>query len=84
MQGKKKKDQGEPAYWPLIKRVKVWVNAEVLSTGAVLCDLPGTNTNAARSSIAKEYMKTANCVWILAPIHRAVDKTARDLLGDAF
>jgi hypothetical protein len=30
-------------------------------------------------------MKIANCIWILAPIHRAVDdKTARDLLGDAF
>jgi hypothetical protein len=30
-------------------------------------------------------MKKCDCIWILAPITRAVDdKTARDLLGDAF
>jgi hypothetical protein len=30
-------------------------------------------------------MKKANCIWILAPIMRAVDsKIAKDLLGDAF
>ncbi|EAU84723.2 hypothetical protein CC1G_00242 [Coprinopsis cinerea okayama7 len=43
------------------------------------------DANAARNNIAKDYMKKANCIWILAPITRAVDdKTAKDLLGDAF
>ncbi|KAH8830804.1 hypothetical protein DL96DRAFT_1668499 [Flagelloscypha sp. PMI_526] len=43
------------------------------------------DANAARNNIAKDYMKKADCIWILAPITRAVDdKTARDLLGDAF
>ncbi|KAJ7937120.1 hypothetical protein B0H13DRAFT_2226534 [Mycena leptocephala] len=43
------------------------------------------DANAARNSIAKAYMKKANCIWILAPIQRAVDsKIAKDLLGDAF
>ncbi|KAF8310147.1 hypothetical protein DL93DRAFT_2062306 [Clavulina sp. PMI_390] len=72
--------------WPLIKNVKVRCNARALETGAVLCDLPGTaDANAARNSIAKNYMKNCNCVWILAPITRAVDdRTARDLMGDAF
>ncbi|KAF8897466.1 hypothetical protein BD779DRAFT_1432811 [Infundibulicybe gibba] len=43
------------------------------------------DANAARNNIAKDYMKKCNCIWILAPITRAVDdKTARDLLGDAF
>ncbi|KIM23722.1 hypothetical protein M408DRAFT_27677 [Serendipita vermifera MAFF 305830] len=83
---KKGKDGDDPEYWPLIKQVKVWVKAEALSTGAVLCDLPGAaDSNVARSNIAKEYMKHANCIWILAPIQRAVDdKTAKDLLGEAF
>ncbi|KAK0468295.1 uncharacterized protein EV420DRAFT_1473993 [Desarmillaria tabescens] len=47
---------------------------------------PGVaDANAARNNIAKDYMKTCACIWILAPITRAVDdKTARDLLGDAF
>ncbi|KAK7061658.1 nuclear GTPase SLIP-GC [Favolaschia claudopus] len=82
----KNKDPNAPAFWPLIRQVNVRCNAAALSTGAVLVDLPGTgDANAARNSIAKSYMKRANCVWVLAPIQRAVDeKVAKDLLGDAF
>ncbi|KAL9712639.1 hypothetical protein Ac2012v2_003876 [Leucoagaricus gongylophorus] len=76
----------EPALWPLIRQVNVRCKAAALSTGAVLVDLPGVaDANAARNNVAKDYMKKAGCIWILAPITRAVDdKTARDLLGDAF
>ncbi|KAH9943050.1 uncharacterized protein BXZ73DRAFT_40115 [Epithele typhae] len=82
---REKKDDG-PAFWPLIRQVRVKCNAAALSTGAILVDLPGVaDANAARNSIAKDYMKKCDCVWILAPITRAVDdKTARDLMGDAF
>ncbi|KAK0486897.1 hypothetical protein EDD18DRAFT_1192269 [Armillaria luteobubalina] len=75
-----------PALWPLICQVNVRCAAKALSTGTVLVDLPGVaDANAARNNIAKGYMKTCTCIWILAPITRAVDdKTARDLLGDAF
>ncbi|KAG5641399.1 hypothetical protein DXG03_005335 [Asterophora parasitica] len=85
------KDNGKagadaPALWPLIRQVNVRCNAAALSTGAILVDLPGVaDANAARNNIAKDYMKKCDCIWILAPITRAVDdKTARDLLGDAF
>ncbi|KAI0829426.1 hypothetical protein BC628DRAFT_1501297 [Trametes gibbosa] len=83
---KKDKDKDGPAYWPLIRQVRVWCNARALATGAILVDLPGVaDANAARNNIAKDYMKKCDCVWILAPITRAVDdKTARDLMGDAF
>ncbi|KAF8812373.1 hypothetical protein BYT27DRAFT_7087741 [Phlegmacium glaucopus] len=82
----KTSDPDAPALWPLIRQVNVRCHAEALSTGAVLVDLPGVaDANAARNNIAKDYMKKCNCIWILAPITRAVDdKTARDLLGDAF
>ncbi|KAK0191014.1 hypothetical protein F5146DRAFT_1196144 [Armillaria mellea] len=75
-----------PALWPLIRQVNVRCAAKALSTGTVLVDLPGVaDANVARNNIAKDYMKTCACIWILAPITRAVDdKTARDLLGDAF
>ncbi|OBZ71962.1 Nuclear GTPase SLIP-GC [Grifola frondosa] len=86
--GKKKKDEDAdgPAYWPLIRQVNVRCSSRALSTGAILVDLPGVaDANAARNNIAKDYMKKCDCVWILAPITRAVDdKTARDLMGDAF
>ncbi|KAK0206486.1 Dynamin family-domain-containing protein [Desarmillaria ectypa] len=88
---KKSSDKGSdikdvPALWPLIRQVNVRCAAKALSTGSVLVDLPGVaDANAARNNIAKDYMKTCACIWILAPITRAVDdKTARDLLGDAF
>ncbi|KAF8076309.1 hypothetical protein FPV67DRAFT_1664591 [Lyophyllum atratum] len=81
-----KADADAPALWPLIRQVNVRCNSAALSTGAILVDLPGVaDANAARNSIAKDYMKKCDCIWILAPITRAVDdKTARDLLGDAF
>ncbi|KAG6872791.1 hypothetical protein C0995_006520 [Termitomyces sp. Mi166 len=79
-------DVNNAALWPLIRQVSVRCNAAALSSGAILVDLPGVaDANAARNSIAKDYMKKCDCIWILAPITRAVDdKTARDLLGDAF
>ncbi|KZT13003.1 uncharacterized protein LAESUDRAFT_719309 [Laetiporus sulphureus 93-53] len=84
--GKTKDDSDGPAFWPLIRQVSVCCDAAALSTGAVLVDLPGiADANAARNNIAKDYMKKCGCIWILAPITRAVDdKTARDLMGDAF
>ncbi|KAG1770052.1 hypothetical protein EDD22DRAFT_992948 [Suillus occidentalis] len=63
-----KKTDHGPALWPLIHPVNVQCNAQALSMGAVL-----------------DYMKKCDCIWILAPITHAVDdKTARDLLGEAF
>lgn len=70
---KEQKDDG-PALWPLIRQVNVRCSSAALSTGAILVDLPGVaDANAARNSIAKDYMKKCDCVWILAAIGRAVD-----------
>ncbi|KAG6857364.1 hypothetical protein H0H87_005667 [Tephrocybe sp. NHM501043] len=75
----KKVDADGPALWPLIRQVNVRCNSAALATGAILVDLPGVaDANAARNNIAKDYMKKCDCIWILAPITRAVDdKTAR-------
>jgi len=70
---KGQKDDG-PALWPLIRQVNVRCPSAALSSGAILVDLPGVaDANAARNSIAKDYMKKCDCIWILAPITRAVD-----------
>ena len=72
---KEQKDDGPaPALWPLIRQVNVRCLSTALSTGAILVDLPGVaDANAARNSIAKDYMKKCDCIWILAAIGRAVD-----------
>ncbi|XP_048338522.1 uncharacterized protein LOC125425079 isoform X2 [Sphaerodactylus townsendi] len=71
-------------FWPIVKCVKIQVaQAEVLKTGVVLVDLPGIrDSNAARDSVAKEYLKNCNAVWVVASITRAVDdKTAKEILN---
>ena len=58
----------------------------VLSTGAVLVDLPGVrDSNAARAKVAERYLQNCNQIAIVAPIKRAVDDgTAKELLGEQF
>ncbi|EEP77210.1 predicted protein [Uncinocarpus reesii 1704] len=83
---KRAQGAGDIEYWPLIRVVRVYVKAPMLETGAVIADLPGVkDANPARAEVAKRYLKECSCIWILAPIVRAVDnKTARDLLGESF
>lgn len=84
-----KRNDSEPQaqlVWPLVRLISLRCNAVVLSTGAILLDLPGAgDSNRARVQVAEKWMKECKFVFIVAPIQRAVDdKIARDLLGDAF
>lgn len=86
MTAHEKEKRFDMEYWPLIKVVRLYLKSDVLKTGAVLVDLPGTHdSNAARAAIASKYMMTCHSTWVVAPIHRAVnDKSAKDLLGATF
>ncbi|KAB5558331.1 hypothetical protein GE09DRAFT_108788 [Coniochaeta sp. 2T2.1] len=74
------------AYWPLVKVVRIYLKAKVLSTGTVLVDLPGVqDSNAARSAVADRFKEECSSIWIVSPINRAVDdKAAKHLLGTSF
>ena len=53
---KEKKKKREMEYWPLIRKVKIFVKSPALSTGAVIVDLPGVHdSNAARAAVAEGY-----------------------------
>ena len=59
---------------PLIKRVVLHGPWKVLSSGACLVDLPGVkDSNVARAKVASTYLRNCSCIWIVAPIKRAVD-----------
>ncbi|KAK6509059.1 hypothetical protein TWF481_003823 [Arthrobotrys musiformis] len=61
----------EPRLWPLIKVVKIYLDAPVLETGAVLVDLPGLqDNNPARTSVAKNYLQKADKIIIVARLNR--------------
>ncbi|KAK2767865.1 tat pathway signal sequence [Colletotrichum kahawae] len=81
-----KNDKEAIAYWPLVKAVRIFTKAKALSNGVTIVDLPGSHdADAARASIASDYMKSCAGIWIVAPIKRAVDnKAAKDLMSDAF
>ncbi|KLO11957.1 hypothetical protein SCHPADRAFT_444039 [Schizopora paradoxa] len=74
-----------PQHWPLIKLAKIRCNAEPLSKGTVLVDLPGTgDANAARNAIAANYLKNCHSVWIVAQASRACDNArAKECLRNA-
>mmetsp|Transcript_14818 Transcript_14818/g.32186 ORF Transcript_14818/g.32186 Transcript_14818/m.32186 type:complete len:794 (-) Transcript_14818:1105-3486(-) len=76
----------QPQTWPLIRKVQLKGPWNVLSTGAVLVDLPGVrDANAARAKVAEGYLQNCNQIAIVAPIKRAVDDgTAKELLGEQF
>ena len=60
--------------WPLIHKVELQGPWSVLSTGAVLVDLPGVrDSNAARAKVAERYLQNCNQIAIVASIKRAVD-----------
>lgn len=63
--------------WPLVSKVRILCKSDVLKTGLIIADLPGTaDANSARSAIAKEYMKKAHIVLVVAPVSRAVAESA--------
>ncbi|XP_075440392.1 nuclear GTPase SLIP-GC, partial [Ascaphus truei] len=84
-QAEEKKQRAGGEFWPIVKCVKVFVpRSEVLRTGAVLVDLPGTrDSNAARDGIANDYLRRCDAVWVVTNITRAVDdKTANEMLSN--
>lgn len=57
--------------------MQIYCKSDVLATGAVLVDLPGTgDSNRARNRVAEDYMSRCERLWIVAPIDRILDSTA--------
>ena len=72
-------DSVAPAYWPLIRQIRILTNSPLLKCGAVLVDLPGLgDSNPARNRVTQGFVSKADRFFLVAPITRAVDdKMAR-------
>ncbi|KAI0434072.1 hypothetical protein F5Y09DRAFT_349681 [Xylaria sp. FL1042] len=79
-------DDNRVELWPLIKVVRIYTKADVLSTGAVIVDLPGVqDSNAARAAVAAKYIQKCSGLLVVSMITRAVnDQAAQELLGERF
>ncbi|KAK6509064.1 hypothetical protein TWF481_003828 [Arthrobotrys musiformis] len=74
-------DDTEPQLWPLIKIMRIHLDAEVLNGDAILVDLPGLkDDNAARAAVAQSYLAKANEIIIVSRLTRALtDETTAGL-----
>ncbi|KAI1844902.1 hypothetical protein JX266_008918 [Neoarthrinium moseri] len=63
---------GVSAYWPRIKRIRVFVKAHILRNGLVLVDLPGLrDMNSARRNLTERYIIECDEIFVVANIDRA-------------
>ncbi|KAK7959857.1 uncharacterized protein PG986_004711 [Apiospora aurea] len=62
-----------PAEWPFIRKINVYLNAQILSKGLILVDLPGLrDLNAARRHITERYMIECNEIFAVCIEGRAI------------
>ncbi|KAL3290649.1 tat pathway signal sequence [Colletotrichum asianum] len=61
-----------PAIWPFVRKIKIFLDAHILSKGLVLVDLPGLrDLNSARRSITERYLLECDEVFAVCNIGRA-------------
>ncbi|EFX05163.1 hypothetical protein CMQ_1799 [Grosmannia clavigera kw1407] len=62
----------QPAVWPYIRKIKVFLNAHILSKGLVLVDLPGLrDVNLARQVITELYLRECDDIFAVTCTNRA-------------
>ncbi|KIW96149.1 uncharacterized protein Z519_03216 [Cladophialophora bantiana CBS 173.52] len=65
-------DATEPSKWPFIRKIRVYLNAYILSKGLVLVDLPGLrDLNSARLNITERYLLECDEIFAVCNIGRA-------------
>lgn len=71
------------AFWPIVKRVRVCGPFEDLADGAVLVDLPGLNDpNLAREEATRQHLRSAQFVWVVFNMKRALTRDVFDYLRE--
>jgi GTPase SAR1 family protein len=78
------REQREDAqFWPLITRVRIYGEFEVLSNGVVLVDLPGLNDpNPAREQVTKKYIEEARYIWLICSSQVGIDRVFTQVLRE--
>lgn len=76
----------ENGLWPLTNIVRIFLDAQVLSSGIVLADLPGyRDINLARVKKAQQYVVRCDEVFVVARINRVLaDQSVEELLRGQF
>ena len=79
--GREQHEDGQ--FWPIISRVRIYGEFEVLSNGVVLVDLPGLNDpNPAREQVTKKYLEEARYIWLVCDSQKGIDRVFTQVLRD--
>jgi hypothetical protein len=79
--GREQHEDGQ--FWPLISRVRIYGEFQVLSNGVVLVDLPGLNDpNPAREQVTKKYLEEARYIWLVCNSQTGIDRVFTQILRD--
>ncbi|CEJ81031.1 hypothetical protein VHEMI01183 [[Torrubiella] hemipterigena] len=63
----------EPPVWPYLRKIKVYCNAQILSKGLILADLPGLgDLNSARRNVTERFLRECHEIFVVCNIGRAV------------
>ncbi|KAK6536063.1 hypothetical protein TWF281_000309 [Arthrobotrys megalospora] len=54
--------------WPIVERVRVFLDSKILNTGAILADIPGIDDFNTRVSTMQEYLAKVQEIVIVAPL----------------
>jgi hypothetical protein len=67
--------------WPFIQKIRVYLNAYILSKGLILADLPGLrDLNSARQAVTERYVRACHQIFVVARIDRAItDESIRQI-----
>jgi hypothetical protein len=67
--------------WPLIRKLRVYLNAYILSKGLIIADLPGLrDQNSARKAITERYIRQCHQVFAVTRIDRAItDESVKEI-----
>lgn len=78
------RDQHKDAqFWPLLSRVRIYGNFDILANGVVLVDLPGLNDpNPAREQVTLNYLQDAQYIWLICNSQTGIDRVFTNVLRD--
>ena len=78
-------DHDEPSLWPFVKLVRIGVKGSRVLDNVTIADLPGiSDTNQVKVNACLDHLRTCECLWIVAPIARAIDNSTVDSLVARF
>ncbi|KAK6357518.1 hypothetical protein TWF718_001827 [Orbilia javanica] len=58
----------DPEIWPLIDKIRIYLDSEVLNTGTIIADIPGIDDDGTRVKAMQKYLSGVQDIIIVTPL----------------